>query len=233
MSDGFPNKPRILRGAFVEFGLSLPPLVVVFQYNPQQLTRGRSLTFDVPNGKSGTSAAPQRTLRQFHGEKNSLLDVQKGQLVTVSEQTVDFELRLDATDRLDDGNTIAEQFGVSPQLASLELMAYPKGESLAGQALGALLRRPKGFSFTRGPNPPLVLFIFGRKRVLPVNITKMNITETEFSTDLNPVRATVAVSLTVIEGKSVPYVYSQAMVEAMSLLNLADIANVANVVVPR
>ena len=33
----------------------------------------------------------------------------------------------------------------------------------------------------------------------------MNITETEFSTDLNPVRATVAVSLTVIEGKSLPY----------------------------
>ena len=44
----------------------------------------------------------------------------------------------------------------------------------------------------------------------------MNITETEFSTDLNPVRATVAVSLTVIEGKSVPYLYSKAMVEAMS-----------------
>ena len=30
MTDGFPNKPRILRGAFVEFGLSLPPLVVFF-----------------------------------------------------------------------------------------------------------------------------------------------------------------------------------------------------------
>ena len=54
-----------------------------------------------------------------------------------------------------------------------------------------------------------MLFIFGRKRVLPVNITSLNITETEFSTDLNPIRATVAVSLTVIEGKSVPYRYSQ------------------------
>jgi len=49
MSDGFPNKPKILRGAFVEFGLSLPPLVVVFQFNPLQLTRNRSLTFAVPN----------------------------------------------------------------------------------------------------------------------------------------------------------------------------------------
>ena len=34
MADGFPNKPKILRGAFVEFGLSLPPLFVVFQFNP-------------------------------------------------------------------------------------------------------------------------------------------------------------------------------------------------------
>ena len=65
-------------------------------------------------------------------------------------------------------------------------MVYPKDESLLGAALGALLGGSKGFSFTRGANPPLVLFIFGRKRVLPVNINSMNITETEFSTDLNP-----------------------------------------------
>ena len=53
MSDGFPNKPRILRGAFVEFGLSLLPLVVVLQFNPIQLTRNRSLTFAVPTGGQG------------------------------------------------------------------------------------------------------------------------------------------------------------------------------------
>ena len=68
--------------------------------------------------------------------------------------------------------------------------------------------------------------------MLPVNINSMNITETEFSTDLNPIRATVAVSLTVIEGKSAPYLYSKAMNEAMSVLNLANIADVANVVIP-
>ncbi len=49
MPGGFPNKPKILRGAFVEYGLSLPPLVVVFQFNPLQLTRNRSLTYAVPN----------------------------------------------------------------------------------------------------------------------------------------------------------------------------------------
>ncbi len=41
---GFTNKPKILRGAFVEYGLSIPPLFVVFKFNPEQLTRIRSLT---------------------------------------------------------------------------------------------------------------------------------------------------------------------------------------------
>ncbi len=241
MPDGFPNKPKILRGAFVEFGLSLPPLVVVFQFNPVQLTRNRSLTFAVPNppapppGTNTQAVAPPtqtRTLRQFHGQFSDLLDLQKQQLVTVQEQAINFDIRLDATDKLNDGDTITEQFGIAPQISTLELMVYPKSESLLGKLLGSLLGGTKGFSFTRGANPPLILFIFGRKRVLPVNINSMNITETEFATDLNPIRATVAVSLTVIEGKSVPYLYSKAMVEAMSVLNLANIADIANVVVP-
>jgi hypothetical protein len=241
MSDGFPNKPKILRGAFVEFGLSLPPLVVVFQFNPLQLTRNRSLSFAVPNppppppgSKVPVSQAPTRTLRQFHGQFSNLLDLQKQQLVTVQEQTIGFDIRLDATDKLDDGDTITEQFGIAPQISTLELMVYPKDESLTAKLVSALLSpgNTQGFSFTRGSNPPMILFIFGRKRVLPVNINSMNITETEFATDLNPIRATVSVNLTVIEGKSVPYLYSKAMVEAMSALNLANISSVANVVIP-
>src|SRR5215471_16809779 len=107
MTDGFPNKPKILRGAFVEFGLSLPPLVVVFQFNPLQLTRNRSLTFAVPNPPPpppGSKAPATRTLRQFHGQFSDLLDLQKQQLVTVQEQTIGFDIRLDATDKLDDGD---------------------------------------------------------------------------------------------------------------------------------
>ncbi|MEV6871434.1 hypothetical protein [Amycolatopsis sp. NPDC051128] len=238
MSDGFPSKPRILRGAFVEFGLSLPPLFVVFQFNPVQLTRNRGLTFAVPGtpgqqpGGGQAPAALPRTLRQFHGEVDNLLDLQKKQLVTVGEQTIGFDIRLDATDKLDEGDALTEQFGIAPQLSTLELMVYPKSESLLGRAVDRLLGKPKGFSFTRSTNPPLILFVFGRKRVLPVNITSMNITETEFSADLNPIRATVGVNLTVIEGNSVPYLYSKAMTEAMSVLNLASVADIANVAVP-
>ena len=131
MTDGFPNKPKILRGAFVEFGLSLPPLLVVFQFNPVQLTRNRGLTFTVPgSADTESSSVSGRTLREFHRDVSNLLDLQNQQLVTVEEQTIGFDIRLDATDKLDDGDTIAEQFGIAAQIATLELMVTPKDESL-------------------------------------------------------------------------------------------------------
>jgi hypothetical protein len=232
MTDGLPNRPRILRGAFVEFGLTIPPLMVVFQFNPLQLTRSRTLSFAAPAADTAGSAAPQRTIRQFHGTFSDLTDLREQQLVTVQEQSIGFDLRLDASDRLDEEDALTEDLGIAPQIATLELMVQPKSESLVGGALATLLGRPDGFSFTRSANPPLILFVFGRKRVLPVNVNSMTITETEFSADLDPVRATVGVNLTVIEGRSVPYLYSRAMTEAMSALNLAGIADVANVVLP-
>ncbi len=245
MPGGFKNKPKILRGAFVEYGLSIPPLFVVFQFNPVQLSRNRSLTYSVPGETQATqiegeteesrqirTTARQTSLRQFHQNEEDLLEIQERQQVRVQEESVSFEIRLDATDKLNEGDAITEQFGIAPQLATLELMVYPKGESLIGAALGSLLGSAGGFSFTRGGNPPMILFIWGRKRVLPVNINSMNITETEFSTDLNPIRATASVSLTVIEGKNIPYTYSKTMKEAMSVLNLANITDIANVVIP-
>jgi hypothetical protein len=225
MTDGFPNKPKILRGAFVEFGLSLPPLVVVFQFNPLQLSRNRTLSFAIPGKPS------KQTLREHHAGISNLLELRDNQAVTVAEQTIGFEIRLDATDKLDEGDAIAQRYGIAPQIATLELMVLPKSESQVG-SLADQLGKSEGFSFTKVSNPPLVLFIFGRKRVLPVNINSMNITETEFSTDLNPLRATVAVNLTVLEGPNKPYRYSRAVVEAMSMINLANITDVANVAVP-
>ncbi|HSR98984.1 MAG TPA: hypothetical protein VLM79_18140 [Kofleriaceae bacterium] len=233
MTNGFPNQPKTLRGAFVEYGLTLPPAIVVFQFNPLQLTRNRSLTYTAPSsGTSGAAAAGGQTLRSFHKRYDDLTELRDAQQVTVGEETIGFDIRLDATDQLDEGDPLAEQFGILPRLSTLEAMVYPKDESLLGQALGALLGSPGGFSFTRAANPPLILFIWGRTRVLPVNINSMNITETEFSAVLNPVRATVAVSLTVIEGKSPFYLYSKAAKEAMSVLNLANLGDISDVVVP-
>lgn len=238
------NAPKVLRGAFVEYGLSIPPLFVVFQFNPLELTRNRSLSFAPPNdasecqpagGQEGAGArAPRepKSLRDFHQEEDDLAEIQKKQKVTVDEETWTFDIRLDATDKLEEGDPITGMFGVLPQLSTLELMVHPKEESLLGAALGSLLGSPGGFSFTKKDNPPLVLFISGIKRVLPVNINSLSIRETEFSTMLDPIRATVSVNLTVIEGKNPFYTYSKVAKEVSSVLNLANIADIANVVVP-
>jgi len=235
-------KPKILRGAFVEFGLSVPPLIVVFQYNPQQLTRNRALTFAPPatptpratKARPNPQAPESKPLREFHEchQFEDLDDLRENQLVTVNEPTIGFDIRLDATDKLNDRDPITQQFGIAPQLSTLELMVYPKGEGLLGAAVSAVLGKRKDMTHPRRANPPMILFIFGRKRVLPVNINSMNVTETDFSTDLNPIRATVAVQLTVIEGRNPAFLYSQLMTETMSLLNLANIGDVANVIIP-
>jgi hypothetical protein len=246
MPGGFKNKPKILRGAFVEYGLSIPPLFVVFQFNPVQLSRSRSLSFSVPRSVQREEYEAARTeeresryisLREFHHrefeDKDDLIAIRDQQQVTVQEESISFEIRLDATDKLNEGDTITEQFGITPQLSTLELMVHPKGESVLGGLVDDLLGLGEsGFSFTKKPNPPMILFIWGRKKVLPVNISSLNITETEFSTDLNPIRATASVSLTVIEGKNIPYTYSKVMKEAMSVLNLANITDIADVVIP-
>ena len=241
MPGGFPNKPKILRGAFVEYGLSIPPLFVVFQFNPVQLTRSRSQFFSVPGSvqRAEFEAAREEerdphylSLRDYHRRFDDLAELRDAQQVTSQPESINFEIRLDATDKLNEGDTITEQFGVAPQLATLELMVHPKEESLLGAALGSLLNSPGGFSFTKKPNPPMVLFIWGIKRVLPVNINSLNITETEFSTNLDTIRATASVNLTVIEGTNPLYMYSKVAKEVSSALNLANIADIADVVVP-
>ncbi len=254
---GFPNRPKILKGAFVEYGLSLPPLFVVFQFNPEQLTRSRTLSFGAPGDEflcpqpsalAGAAGEQEgcvptitrgQSLRQFHqggtdgGGPTDLLYIQEHQMVSVQEETISFEIRLDATDDLNNDNPITKKVGLYPKLATLELMVHPKGESLLGGLVDDLLGLgSEGFSFTKKANPPINLFIWGRQRVLPVNIGSLSITETEFNTNLDPIRATASVTLSVIEGKNIPYTASKAIKEAMSVLNLANIADIANVVIP-
>lgn len=250
MADGFPNKPKILKGAFVEYGLSLPPLFVVFQFNPEQLTRSRSVSFSAPGGRSdaateeaGEGEAPAaaggtarcNSLRELHQrefeDEDDLLAIRSAQQVSIEEETISFDIRLDAGDDLNDGSIVAGEFGILPQLSTLELMMHAKSDSILGNLTG-FLGSGGGTSFSNMERPPIVLFIWGYTRVLPVNLTSMSITETEFNTHLAPTRATVNVGMTVIEGKSVPYTYSKVLKEAMSVLNLANITDLAQVVVP-
>jgi Contractile injection system tube protein len=230
MADGFGNRPRILRGAFVEYGLAVPPAMVVFQLNPVELARHRALRVSVPHGL--VPGDGEDRLRRYHRSEGDLAKVRDAQTVTVAEETITLSVRLDATDALDEGDGMAQEFGVLPRLSTLELMVAPRGESLIASTIADALADRTGYRFTPAANPPLVLFVWGRKRVLPVNITGMDITETLFDTTLTPVRATVTVQMTAIEGPSLPARYTQLLAESISALNLANIADAAHVVVP-
>lgn len=249
MGDGFTNKPKILRGAFVEYGLNLPPLIVPFQFNPEQLSRNRSLSYAgeefsvVQQPVIGETEASReqrvqqrrRSLRELHQGKEDLLAVREAQQVTVQEESLDFELRLDAADDLNEGNEVIGRVGIAPRLATLELMATPKEDSVLGdelESIAADLLSGTGFSFTGGRKPPMILFIWGPSRVLPVNLNRLHVTETEFNTLLSPVRATVSVSLTVIEGPNALHQYSTVAKEALSLMNIGNLGEVTDIVIP-
>jgi hypothetical protein len=233
MPGGLRNQPKVFRGAFVEYGLTIPPLVVVFQFNPLQLSRSRRQEFSMTADARGNEDGRGLSLRDFHQGFKDLLDLRDAQHVITHPESLDFEIRLDATDKLNEGDRVTEQFGIAPQLAALELMAQPKNESVFGGLVEQLL--PRGFSFTCTEKPPMILFIWGRKRVLPVNINNLTITETEFHTNLEPIRATVAVSLTVIEGANPAYMYTKTMKEIMSGLSLGNFrtTEVMDIVIPR
>ena len=233
MAGGFSNQPKILRGAFVEFGISLPPLIVVFQFNPQTISRSRTVTTEPP--RTPRSRGTQNlALLQKASPPDAQTSVRGKQVLKVNEETLSFDIRLDATDKLNEGDTITEEFGVAPQLSTLELMMTPKGQGLLSGAVSAVLGGSEvKFTFTdEAKNPPVILFVWGRKKVLPVNITSMQIKEEEFSIDLNPTRATVSVALQVIEGANAPFLYSRALTEVMSLLNLSNLGDIANTIVP-
>ncbi len=232
----FANQPKILKSAFVEFGISLPPLVLVFQFNPLTVTRSRAARPVTPASQK-MARAPQSAglvgdLVASGG--GSLVKFRNGQTITVEPETISFDIRLDASDKLNDGDGLTEQFGILPQLATLEAMMLPKGQSLLGGAVSALL----GASASRFlclesiQDPPVMLWVWGRQKILPVNILSLQIKEELFSATLNPTRAVISVQLQAIEGPNVPYLYSKAMQEVMSVLNLANIGDLSKTMVP-
>lgn len=214
-----PN--NLLKGAFVEYGLSLPPLLFAFQFNPETLTRNRAATFS-SGGADGSGGDGCR--EGSEAQQRSCMSQ-----VTVSEETIGLTLQLDATDDLNDGAALPRMFGIGPQLSVLELMIYPKTDQLFGFPMGNLLGGTDQFGAAQAKTIPILLFIWGRKRVMPVVMTSLQITEQEYFPDLNPKRATVAVQLKVLEGFNPPYLYSHGWRMALGAMNLANVGDMLDV----
>jgi hypothetical protein len=168
----FSGSPRLLKGAII--GLDpLEPVasVIVFQYNPDSLTR--TITASAAGGE---------------GEGEAL------RLKGPPEEAIRLSVEIDATDQLEHGLPPAIVTGLHPTLASLEMLLYPS--SALTIANEALLRA--GVIEVIPPQAPLTLFVWGPQRVLPVRLTSLGITEEAFDTVLNPTRARVELELRVL-----------------------------------
>ena len=169
----FPGSPRLFKGAII--GLDpLNPLasVVVFQYNPETLTR---------NLVAKTSGG----------------DSDRGEALRIKgppEETITLKVEIDAADQLEQAQAVATTMGIYPVLASLEMLIYPKSvPTIVNEALMAA-----GVIEVVPPEAPLTLFVWGVKRVLPVRLTSFSVTEEAFDPNLNPIRASVNLGLRVL-----------------------------------
>lgn len=168
-----PIAPRLLKGALVSIDPASPiPTVIVFQYNPESLTRQLKA-----RGMQGDGARGDVT--RLNGPP---------------EETIKIDVEIDATDSLEQGGAIAGAVGIYPQLSSLEMLLYPK----SGLVIANTILAATGIIEVAPPMGPFTLFIWGVNRILPVRVAEFSITEEAHDTALNPVRAKVSLGLRVL-----------------------------------
>jgi hypothetical protein len=170
----FPGAPRLLKGAIVGLDPANPVAsIIVFQYNPDTMTR----------------KLEPRTMGVQEGDRSEAL-----RLTGPPRETITLSMEVDASDQLELGEPVAVASGVNPPLAALEMLLYPKSSTVIANAVLAQM----GNIEIIPPEAPMILFVWGPTRVLPVRITSFSITEEAFDTALNPIRAKVDLTLYVL-----------------------------------
>jgi hypothetical protein len=167
-----PISPKLQKGAIVAIdSVSPAATMIVFQYNPETLSR---------------------TVKPRWMESASKAEVSR--LTGAPEEEIKVDIELDATDNLETGDIIASTMGIYPQLAALEMLVYPKTTDVIKNT--ALLLT--GTMEIIPPSGPFTLFVWGLKRVLPVKINDLSITEELHDPNLNPIRAKVSLGMKVL-----------------------------------
>lgn len=201
----FPNSPRLIKGALVGVDIMNPlASVVVFQYNPNTMTRRLEAR------AAGDEGDPGEAMRLSGPPK----------------ETITLNIEIDAADQLEANDDATAKMGIYPSLSALEMMLYPKSTAVIANTALSLV----GSIEILPMEGPFVLFTWGAKRVLPVRITSFSITEEAFDPSLNPIQAKVELTLTVLSyqdfgvlhpGHSI-FLAHQVAKEAMATLNIAN-----------
>ena len=208
----FPQQtPQVMKGAIVGIDPFNPlASIVVFQYNPDTLTR--TLQAQAAGGAGGERSEPMRL---------------KGAPV----ETIKLDVEIDATDQLAQADAGAAALGIYPQLSALEMLIYPK----TALVLANTVLLAAGTLEVIPPAAPLTLFIWGPKRVVPIRLSEFSITEEAYDPQLNPIRAKVSLGLRVLSYNDLPltdpgyalFVAHQAVKEVMA--TIGSVGNVAGV----
>ncbi|ABI57097.1 hypothetical protein ACN2MM_09500 [Alkalilimnicola ehrlichii MLHE-1] len=196
---------RHVRGVLVEYAQSASPLTLVFEFNPETLSRSRSVEItlaDTPATRGGYDfQSPSETPRVSQG-------------VSVEPEGFDVEILLDATDRMGQGDPVASASGVEPELDTLRSMVEPKVQGPDGMQTLASLGMGGQRAFQRDESASVLLFLWG-SHVLPVFLKGIDVQETAHLPSLVPYRATVTLSLQVIEGNN-PFYREEKIRQAAS-----------------
>jgi hypothetical protein len=177
MSTSFPGSPRILKGGIVVLDPTTGQVlrVIALQYNPDTLTRSLQI-----KGVGAESGDRLEALR----------------LKGPPAETIKLEAEIDATDQLEKaerGDGIVQD-GLHTVLANLEVLVYPASSTLQANNASAA----SGNLEIIAAEAPLTVFVFGPKRIAPVRITELSITEEAFDVSLNPIRAKVSLGMRVL-----------------------------------
>jgi hypothetical protein len=95
-------------------------------------------------------------------------------------ELINLNLEFDAADQLEQPNQHLHfvEKGLHPTLAALESIMHSQSE-------------------TDNPTPPVVLFLWGPNRIIPVWLDNLKVTEEAFDPDLNPIRVRIELNMRV------------------------------------
>ena len=207
---------NLTKAALIEYALSVPPLALVFDLNPESLTRTR--TISMRNGAAHAARGgydfklPTETPRAALG-------------VAVQPETFSIEVLFDATDRMNDGDPQASILGIQPELDTLRTMVEPKAQGPGGFQMLASLGLGGQRAFQRQQSASVLLFVWGT-HLLPVFLTSVRVTEKAHLPSLIPYRANVTLQMQVIEGDNPFYKVEKVRQVASAAVNTERTAGI-------
>jgi len=120
-----------------------------------------------------------RTVSSSNSEEVSQEEGKKRDANSIVE-LINLNLEFDATDQLEQPNQHRDfvEKGLHPALAALESIMYSQSK-------------------TENPTPPVVLFLWGPNRIIPVWLDSLKVTEEAFDPNLNPIRVRIELNMRV------------------------------------